>query len=187
MDGAQQGAVAESGSTVYLAEVINHAVGYLLGVYNLHVVAYLSAVRHLVVDVGLDELSDLLLQFLVGEVLHHEGGKLTVQIAEENDVSFSHLVEHAHQVALTVGCSLGGFHGRDVRDVAIIPDVVVVDEIAYVLDEAVITYGCIAQGGIVDARVLYEALAHLYILVEGADVYFAVEHHAVHEVRFEIF
>ncbi len=44
-----------------------------------------------------------LLQFLVGEMLHHEGGKLTVQIAEENDVAFSHLVEHAHQVSLAVG------------------------------------------------------------------------------------
>ena len=187
MDRTQQGAVAEPGSSVHLAEVVDDTVGNFLGIDNLHVVAYLSAFRHLVVDVGLDELSDLLLQFLVGEMLHHEGGKLTVQIAEENDVSFSHLVEYAHQVALTVGCSLGGFHGRDVRDVAIIPDVVVVDEIAYVLDEAVITYGYIAQGGIVDARVLYEALAHLHILVEGADVHFSIEHHAVHEVRFEIF
>ncbi len=116
-----------------------------------------------------------------------KAAKLAVQIAEEDDVSFAHLVEHAHQVSLAVGSSLGGFHGRDVGDVAIITNGVVVDEVAYVFDEAVITYGYIAQGGIVDAGMLYEALAHLHILVEGADVYFAIEHHAVHEVGLEVF
>jgi hypothetical protein len=34
---------------------------------------------------------------------------------------------------------------------------------------------------------LYEALAHLHVLVEGTDVNFAIEHHAVHEVGLEIF
>ena len=120
-------------------------------------------------------------------MLYHEGSKLTVQITKENDITFSHLVEYAHQVALTVGCSLGSFHGRDIWDVAIVTNGVVVDEVAHVLDETVVSDGYIAQGGIVDARVLYKALAYLHILVECSDVYFTVEHYAVHEVRFKIF
>ena len=42
--------------------------------------------------------------------------------------------------------------------------------------------GYVSQGGIVDAGMLYEALAHLHILVEGTDVYLAIEHHAMHVV-----
>ena len=64
---------------------------------------------------------------------------------------------------------------------------VVVDEVAHVLDETVVSDGHISQGGIVDAGMLYEALAHLYILVEGADVYLAIEHHAMHVVGLEVF
>ena len=111
MDGAQQGAVAESGCTIYLAEVIDHAVGYLLGVDNLHVVSYLSAFWHLGVYIALDEQAYLLLQFLVGEMLHHECSQLTVQVAEKNDISFAHLIEYTYQVSFALGSSLCGLHG----------------------------------------------------------------------------
>jgi hypothetical protein len=121
-------------------------------------------------DVGLDELSDVLLQFLVGEMLHHEGSQLTVEIGEENHVSFAHLVEHAHQITLAEGSSLGGFHRRDVGDVAVITNGVVIDEVAHVLDETVVSDGYVSQGGIVDAGMLYEALAHLHILVDWQNV-----------------
>jgi len=120
-------------------------------------------------------------------MLHHEGGKLTVQVAEQNHVAFAHLVEHAHQVSLAIGGTLGGLHGRDVRDVAVVADGIVVDEIAHVFDEAIISDGHVAKGGIVDASMLHESLAHLHILVEGTDIYLAIEHHAVHEVWLEIF
>ena len=151
MDASEQGTIAQSGSTVHLAEVVDHTVGDFLGVDNLHVVADASTLRHLGVDVGLDELANALLEFLVGEVLHHEGGELTVEVGEEDDVSFAHLIEHAHQVPLAVGGSLGGLQGRDVGDIAIVTDGIVVDEIADVLDETVVTDGHVAKCGIVDA------------------------------------
>ena len=96
MDASEQGTIAQSGSTIHLTEVVDHAVGDFLGVDNLHVVADASTLRHLGVDVGLDELANALLEFLVGEVLHHEGGELTIEVGEEDDVSFAHLIEHAH-------------------------------------------------------------------------------------------
>ena len=83
--------------------------------------------------------------------------------------------------------ALGGFHRRDVGDVAVITNGVVIDEVAHVLDETVVSDGYVSQGGIVDAGMLYEALAHLHILVEGTDVNLAIEHHAMHVVGFEVF
>ena len=64
------------------AVIIDYAVGNLLGIDDLHIIANLAPIRHLVVDVSLDELADFLLHFLVREMLHHEGCELAVQIAD---------------------------------------------------------------------------------------------------------
>ena len=77
-------------------------------------------------------------------MFHHEGCQLAVQIAEEDYVAFAHLVEYAHKISFAVSSSLGGFHGRDVWDVAIIANGIVVDEIAYVFYQTVVAYGYIA-------------------------------------------
>ena len=119
-------------------------------------------------------------------MLHHECSQLTVQVAEKNDISFAHLIEYTYQVSFAIGSSLCGLHGRNIGNVAVITDGVVVDEIAHVFNEAIISDGYISQGGIVDAGMLYKALAYFYILVESADVYFTIEHHAMHKVGLEV-
>ena len=125
-------------------------------------------------------------QGLVVLVLHHEGGQLRVEFTEQGDVAVAHLVEHGDGGAGAVGGSLGGLDGGDVGDVAVVADGVVVDEVAHLLDEAVVTHADVAQRGIVDAGVLHEALAHLYLLLEGAQLYVAVEDDPMEVVGTEV-
>ena len=120
---------------------------------------------------------------LVAEMLHHEGGKLAIEVVEEDDVAVAHLVEYGDEVALAKGGSLGRLHLRDVGDIAVVADSVVVDVVACLLDEAIVADGDIAERGVVDARVFLEAGAYLDVLLHLAQSDVAIEHHAVVKLR----
>ena len=94
---------------------------------------------------------------------------------EQHHIAVAHLVEHAHQMALAIGGTLGGLHRTDVGDVAVVANGIVVDEVANLLDEAVVTHGDVAQRGIVDTGALGETLGHLDLLLEYAQPDVAIE------------
>ena len=122
----------------------------------------------------------------VVEVLHHEGSRLACQSVIEQQIAVAHLVEYRDEVALAVGGAVGGLHGAHVGDDAVGADDVVVDVARYAFYQAVVAYGDIAQRGVGDARVLYEAFAYLHRLVECSEPDVAVEHHAMEEAWLEI-
>ena len=105
----------------------------------------------------MDKTRETVFQLLVPEILHHEGSQLRVEVAEEDDVAVAHLVEDTHQMTFSVGGSFGSLYRRDVRDVALVAYGVVVDEVAHLLDEAVVANGDVTQRGVVDARMFGEA------------------------------
>ena len=115
-------------------------------------------------------------------MFHHKGGQLRVQVAEQDEVAVTHLVEHTDGVTFAIGSALGGLHGRDVGDVAVVSNGVVVDEVAHLLNEAVVTHRDVAQRGIVDASMLAKALGHLDLLLEDAQADVAIEHDTVEAV-----
>ena len=71
-------------------------------------------------------------------------------------------------MTLSVGGSFGSLYRRDVRDVALVAYGVVVDEVAHLLDEAIVANGDVTQRGIVDAGMLCKAVADLYLRVEDS-------------------
>ena len=85
---------------------------------------------------------------------------------EQNDIAIAHFVEHAHQVTFAIGGTLRCFHRRYVRDVTVVADVIVVNEIADFLNQAVVAHRDIAQGRIVDTCVFGKAFRHFNLLVE---------------------
>ena len=119
-------------------------------------------------------------------MLHHERGKLAVQSVIEYHVAVANLVEYRYEIALTVGRTFGSLHGAYVRYVAVVAYCVVVYVVADVLYEAVVADGYVAQGGVVYARVLNKTLAHLHAFLKRAELYGAVEHHAVEIVGLEV-
>ena len=88
------GTVAQSGSTADLAAVVDDRVRDFLRVDNLHVIADGTTIGNGTLYLLVDHPANGILQRLVVEVLHHESGKLTVQVAEQNQVALAHLVEH---------------------------------------------------------------------------------------------
>ena len=120
-------------------------------------------------------------------MLHHEGGYLTCESVVEDEVTVAHLVEHRDEVALAIGCSLGGLHGAHIGDKAVVAYHIVVDIARDVLNEAVVADGDIAQRCVVHSRMLEESLAHLHTLVKMSEAYVAIEHHAVEIIWCEVF
>ena len=119
-------------------------------------------------------------------MLDHEGGELGVEVAEEDDVTVAHLVQDADQMAFAVGGALGGLHRTDVRDVAVVADGIVVDEVANLFYEAVVAHGDVAQGGIVDAGMLGEAFGDLDLLLKYTQAAMAIEQHTVEAIGREV-
>ena len=120
-------------------------------------------------------------------MLHHKGGQLTVQLAEDRHIAITHLVEDGDHAALTIGGIVGGLERTDVRDITVITDGIVVDIVTHLLDQTVIAHRHITQRGIVDTGMLHKALRHLDHLLKGTETDIAIEHHAVEVIGSEPF
>ena len=104
---------------------------------------------------------------------------------EQDDVAVTHLVEHADQMTFAKGSTLGGLHRRDIGNIAVITNGVVVNEIAYLLYQTIIANGDVAQRGVVDSWVLGKALGNLHLLFELTQADVAIEYHTVETIRSE--
>ena len=102
---------------------------------------------------------------------------------EEHHVAVTHLVEHTDKMTFTKRSALGSLHGRDIRDITIVTDSIVIDEVTDLLNQAVIAYDNVTQRGIVDTRVLHETLRYFYLFLENAQSDVAVENDAVEVIR----
>ena len=89
-------------------------------------------------------------------------------------------------MALTIGGTLGGLHRRDIRDVAVVANRIVVDEVADFLNKTVVANGDIAQRGIVDARMLGKACGYLDHLFEDAQTDITIEYYSVEIIGTEV-
>ena len=141
---AHDRAVADARSPADFAIVHHHGIRNLLRSRNFHVVADDAPLGHIALYVLVDEAADALLDGLVVEMLHHEGGELAVQVGEKDGIAVASLVQHTDQVALSIGCPLCRLHDGEVRDEAIIADSVVVDVAGNVFYQAVIANNDIA-------------------------------------------
>ena len=137
----QDRAVADAGGTVDLAVVVDDRIRDLLGTDDLHIVTDDSTFRHVPFNILIDQSAYLCQDVLVGEVLHHEGSKLTVQVSEQDGITVTSLVQHRDQVSFPVGCSLCSFDDAHIRDKAVITDSIVIDISCHVLDKTVVTDG----------------------------------------------
>ena len=181
------GTLQQTSGTVHLAVALDDGISDVLCIDNLHVVANDAPLGTLHAQLVLNELGEALLQHLVLGMLHHEGCQLGVQFAEDNHVAVAHLVEHGDGGTLAEGGIISGLERRDVRDKAVVTDCIVVDVVTYLLNQTVVTHAHVAEGGIVDARVLEEALGHLNLLVEFTQADIAIEHHSMEIIRFKAF
>ena len=113
----------------------------------------------------LHHLSHSLKERSVAGIFDHEGGQLAVEPPEEDYVARSHLIEHGYHFSLAKGALIGGLHGGEVGDIAVVTYDIVVDVVPDILYQAVVSHLYVPERGIVDARVLVESLAHLYLSV----------------------
>ena len=176
----------QTGSTRDLTVALDDGIGDILGIDDLHVVADIAAVRTRHAQLVLDHLLQGFLQLFVAVVLHHKGGNLTVQLAEDGHVAVAHLVQHRDGGTFAEGGIVCGLERTYIGYVAVVADGIVVDIVAHLLDQTVVADGHVAEGGVIDTRVLGESLGHLNHLVEGAQTDIAIEHHAVEVVGNEI-
>ena len=116
-------------------------------------------------------------------MLDHEGCQLRVQVVEKDDITITHLIEHADQMTFAKGCSLGSFHRGNIGDVAIVTNGIVINEVTNLLYQTVIAHGNIAEGGIIDTSMLGEALGDLYLILKLTQANVAIEYHAVETIR----
>ena len=182
----EERAVGQTCGSIDLTVVTDQSVGDFLGVDDLYTVADLSALGHIRVDIITDELTDLVLQLTVMEMTHHESGQLGTEGRIEHHIALSYLIEHAHEIALSIGGTLGGLYRRDIRDIAVITDIIIVDVVADILDQAVVADGDIAQGSITNAGMLEEAFGYLHIALKHADADIAVQLDILHITGTEI-
>ena len=112
-------------------------------------------------------------------MLHHESSQLTVQLTEDGHIAITHLVEHGDDTTLTEGGIVGCLQCADVRDVTVITDGIVIDIVAYLLNQTVVAHRHIPQRGIVDTGVLHKALGHLHHLLEGTEADITIEYHTM--------
>ena len=135
----------------------------------------------------LHHLSHSLKERSVAGIFDHEGGQLAVEPPEEDYVARSHLIEHGYHFPLAKGALIGGLHGGEVGNIAVVTYDIVVDVVPDILYQAVVSHLYVPERGIVDARVLVESLAHLYLSVEGSYGDISVEHNPMHIVRVKPF
>ena len=116
---------------------------------------------------------------LVVTVLHHQGSKLAVQVAEQQQVAVTHLVEYRDGVALAiVGVTLR-VDGAHIGDIAAVTNCHVVQVVADILNQAVVADGHVAQRGIVDAAVFHKAVGDFDSAFATAQACPAVELHTM--------
>ena len=127
-----------------------------------------------------------LLQHLVVLVFHHEGSQLTVEFTEDRHVTVTHLIEHTDHRPLTVGGIVCGLERTDIGDIAVVTYRIVVDVVSHLLYQTVITHCDVSQCGIIDARVLHEALADFHHLVKGSQTDVTIEDDAMEVIRLEL-
>ena len=111
---ALDGAVAQSAGSVDLAVVVDVGVGDFARVDDFHPVADGAALWHAGLHLLADEVEDDVHELLVAVVVDHECGQLAGEAVEEHHVAVAHLVEHADEVALAEGGSLGRLYRVDV-------------------------------------------------------------------------
>ena len=104
---------------------------------------------------------------------------------EQDDIAVAHLVEHTDHMTLAKGGTLGGLHRTDIRNVTVVANGIVVDEIAYLLDQTVVANSDVAQRGIVDTGMLGEALGHFDLLLKLTQTDVTIEDDTMEAVRGE--
>ena len=105
---------------------------------------------------------------------------------EQHHVAVTHLIEYTHHMSLTKRCSICCLHRRDVRNIAVVTNGIVVDEVTNFLYQTVVTHRYVTQCGVVDARMLGEALGHLDHLFKLTQANIAIKHYAMEIIRTEI-
>ena len=101
---------------------------------------------------------------------------------KQHNVAVSHLVEHTNHVTFAKTGTFGSLHGRYVRDIAIVTNGIVIDEVAHTFYQAVVAHGNVTQRSVVDACMLGEALGDLYLFFKHTQSDFAIEYHSVEAV-----
>ena len=89
-------------------------------------------------------------------------------------------------MALTVCSTFGSLHCRHIRNIAVVTNNVVVDEITDFLYQTVVTHRHVTQCGVVDARMLRKALGHFDHLFEFTQANIAIEYHTVEIIGAEV-
>ena len=141
----------EAGGTTDLTVALDDRICDILGIDDLHVVADIATIRTGDTQFILDHLLECLAQALIIVMLHHKGGQLRVQFAEDGHVAVTHLVEHTDDRSFTKGSVVGGFQRTDIRDITVVANSIVVDIVAYLLYQTVIADSHIAQRCIINA------------------------------------
>ena len=141
-------------------------VRYLTRIQNLDMVTHRPTVRHRQDNVLSDKFLNRIHKQLVVTILHHQSSQLTRQTVEQHHVAVAHLVEHRDDVPLSEGCALSRLHRVHIRDITLISDGIVIDEVTDVLNQAVVADNHIAKRGIPDARMLHKTLTHLKVFLK---------------------
>ena len=182
----QNRTLVQAGTTANLAVALNHGVDDILGIDNLHTITYDTALGCRDTYLVVNQLAQAVYQGLIVIILHHERSQLRVQFTEEHNITIAHLIEYTDRWSCTIAGPLARLKRRDIRDITVITDGIIVDEVAHFLNQAVITHGYISQCGIVDTRMFEEALSHLDFLLELTQADIAIEHYTVEVVRTKI-
>ena len=182
----EDGTVAQTGCAIDFTVFLDDRIGNLLGVYNLHTVTDGATFWLSETDFLVDQTCQAIFQLLILKVFHHKGCQLRVQIVEKQHIAVTHLVEYTDQVTFAKGSTIGGFHCRDVRDIAVTADGIVVDEVTDLLDKTVIANGDITQRGIVDTRMFRKAFGYFNSLFKNAQTDVAIKHDTVEVVGAEV-
>ena len=74
-------------------------------------------------------------------MLDHEGRQLAIEFVQQQQVAITHLVEHSNCVPLAIVRFSHGVNGAHVRDIATITDGHIIQVVADILNQAVITDG----------------------------------------------
>ena len=177
----------EAGSPTDLTVTLDDRVGDILRIDDLHIIADKATLGTRHTELIFNHLLEGFLQHLVTVMLHHESCQLTVQLAEDGYIAITHLIEYGDDRTLTIGGVIGGLQRTDVRDVTVVTDGIVVDIVTHLLDQTVVAHRHIPQRGIIDTRMLHEALGHLNHLLEGAETDIPIEYHTMEVIGTEPF
>ena len=84
-------------------------------------------------------------------MFHHQCSNLTGQSVEQNDVTLAYFIEHRDHISLSESGSVSCFDGVNIRQITLFPYVIVIDIIADVLNQAIVSHRDITQSGIPNA------------------------------------